>query len=199
MKTAILTPPISSFASAIDFVIKSGRAVLYPIYKGTYERGDDLKSDVPDTSSSYRDHVIAWSKDLGRSIDYLESRPEVDRNKFAYYGLSWGAALGGVLPAIESRIKACVLYIGGFYLQKALPEVDQINFVSRMNKPALMLNGRYDFYVPIQTSQLPFFRLLGSSKEDKRHVLYEGGHNIPRNELIKETLNWLDRYLGPVK
>ena len=24
-------------------------------------------------------------------------------------------------------------------------------------------------------------------------------YNIPRNELIKETLDWLDRYLGPVK
>ena len=29
----------------IDFVIKSGRAVMFPVYKGTYERGDDLKSD----------------------------------------------------------------------------------------------------------------------------------------------------------
>lgn len=43
------------------------------------------------------------------------------------------------------------------------------------------------------------FRLLGTPKEHKRRVVYETGHNIPWNELIKETLDWLDRYLGPVK
>jgi hypothetical protein len=43
------------------------------------------------------------------------------------------------------------------------------------------------------------FRLLGTPKEHKRRVLYETGHNIPRTELIKETLDWLDHYLGPVR
>jgi hypothetical protein len=40
--------------------------------------------------------------------------------------------------------------------------------------------------------------LLGSPKDQKKHLLYETGHNIPRNELIKESLDWLDLYLGPV-
>jgi hypothetical protein len=31
------------------------------------------------------------------------------------------------------------------------------------------------------------------------HKLGDTGHDIPRDEEIKETLNWLDRYLGPVK
>src|SRR5262249_37059470 len=65
-------------AFALDFVIKSGRAVLFPVYKGTFERGDDLKSFVPNTTNSWRDHVIAWSKDMGRSIDYVETRAEID-------------------------------------------------------------------------------------------------------------------------
>ena len=81
----------------IDFILKSGRAVLWPIYKGTYERGDELKWYFPDTSTSYRDHVIHWSKDLGRSIDYLESRPDIDRNKLAILRLQ----LGGV-PRCDS-------------------------------------------------------------------------------------------------
>src|SRR5688500_20328264 len=56
----------------IDFFLKSGRAVVYPIYKGTYERGDSLKSDYADETIFYRDHVLMWAKDLRRSVDYLE-------------------------------------------------------------------------------------------------------------------------------
>jgi hypothetical protein len=29
--------------------------------------------------------------------------------------------------------------------------------------------------------------------------LYNEGHSLPRNEMIKESLNWLDTYLGPVE
>jgi serine/threonine protein kinase/formylglycine-generating enzyme required for sulfatase activity len=96
--------------SMIDFMVKSGRAVLYPIYKGTYERGDALNSDIPNTTSFYRDHVIDWSKDLGRSIDYLETRPEIDRDKIAYFGFSWGGYNGPIIAAIETRIKVCVFF-----------------------------------------------------------------------------------------
>ena len=182
-----------------DFVIKSGRAVMFPIYKGTFERGNDLKSAHPNTTVAFRDRVVAESKDLGRSIDYLETRPDIDRSKVAYEGTSWGAAMGALLPAVEDRIRVCVLISPGFYFQRCLPEVDQLNFAPRVKVPVLMLNGRFDYIFPGQTSQEPMFRLLGAPKQLKRRVVYECGHDIPRNELIKETLNWLDRYLGPVK
>ena len=183
----------------IDFIIQGGRAVLYPIYKGTFERGDALNSDIPAPTSLYRDHVIAWSKDLGRSIDYLETRKDIDSGKIAFYGASWGGAMGMLLPAMEPRLKANVLLVGGFYLQKTLPEVDQVNFVSRVTIPTLMLNGRYDFFLPMDSAQIPAFQLLGAPEKDKRQIFYNTGHDIPRTELIREVLNWLDHYLGPVK
>jgi serine/threonine protein kinase/dienelactone hydrolase len=182
-----------------DFIVKSGRAVMFPVYKSTFERGDGLESVFPNSSSSYRDHVIAWSKDLCRSIDYLQTRTDIDQHKIAYEGTSWGAALGSLLPALEDRLKALVLVSPGFWLQKRLPEADQINFAPHIKSPVLMLNGRYDFVFPVGSSQEPMFRLLGTPSEHKRHILYETGHDIPRNEMIKETLNWLDRYLGPVR
>jgi serine/threonine protein kinase len=74
------------------------------------------------------DHVIAWSKDLGRAIDYLETRSDIDHNKLAYEGYSWGAAMGALLPAMDDRLKALVLIAPGFYLRHRLPEVDQLNF-----------------------------------------------------------------------
>jgi len=182
-----------------DYIMRSGRALVYPVYKGTFERGDELSSDYPNTTSFWRDHVVMWSKDMGRTLDYLETRPDIARDKFAYLGISWGAQMGAILPAVEPRIKAIVLVVGGFNLQKTLPEAEPINFAPRITAPTLMLNGKYDFYYPTETSQLPMFRFLGAVPEHKRRVVYDTAHSIPRNELIKETLDWLDKYLGPVR
>jgi serine/threonine protein kinase len=47
-------------------------------------------------------------------------------------------------------------------------------------------------------SQKPFFRLLGSPAADKKRIVYEGGHFLPRPDMVSESLSWLDHYLGPV-
>jgi dienelactone hydrolase/predicted Ser/Thr protein kinase len=188
-----------SLSSYADFIPKSGRALIAPVYKSTFERRDDLRSDYPEPTAFWRDHVIAWSKDVGRSIDYLESRNDVDRGSLAYVGLSWGGAVAPVVLAVENRFKTAVLESGGLEFQQALPEADPINFVTRVRIPTLMLNGRYDHFFPVESSQLPFFRLLGTPAKDKRHVIYETGHAVPRKEFIRESLDWLDKYLGPVK
>lgn len=73
----------------VGFVVKSGRALAYPIYKGTYERGDDLDSDIPSMSSTYREYAVAWAKDLRRTIDYIGTRPDL-RHEIGYLGISWG-------------------------------------------------------------------------------------------------------------
>jgi eukaryotic-like serine/threonine-protein kinase len=181
-----------------DFIIKSGRAFMYPVYKSTHERGDGLTSSVPDETNSYKEHVIQWAKDLGRSIDYLESRRDISADKLAYYGYSWGARLGGLMPAVEKRIKVALLVLAGFRFQRSKPEVDPFYFVSRIKIPVLMLNGKYDGFFPVETSQVPMFNLFGTPAEQKRRIVYETGHNVPRDQLIKETMEWLDRYLGPV-
>ncbi|HEU4525670.1 MAG TPA: SUMF1/EgtB/PvdO family nonheme iron enzyme, partial [Gemmatimonadales bacterium] len=181
-----------------DFLPKTGRAVMYPIYKGTFERGGDLHSDYPAETTFYRDYVIMWGKDLARSIDYLETRPDIDGGRIAYYGFSWGGAMGAILPAVEKRIKANVLYVAGMLFQRALPEADQINYITRVTQPTLLLNGELDFFFPQETSQLPMFELLGTPPEHKKRLVFPGGHSVPREEQIRESLAWLDRYLGPV-
>jgi formylglycine-generating enzyme required for sulfatase activity/dienelactone hydrolase len=185
--------------SRADFFVRSGRAVLYPILKGTYERGGELKSDYPSETASHKDYVIRWVKDLGRSIDYVETREDLDGDRIAYYGVSWGGAMGAIMPAAEPRFDAVVLYVAGLMFQKALPEVDQINYLPRVRQPTLMLNGELDFFFPVETSQKPMFRLLGTPSEQKQYRVYPGGHSVPRVEVIRESLAWLDRYLGPVE
>jgi pimeloyl-ACP methyl ester carboxylesterase len=176
--------------------LKSGRAVIFPIYKGTYERGDELDSDYPQETNFYKEHVIMWAKDLGRSIDYLESRDDLDTSRLAFYGVSWGGTMGTILPAIETRIQINLLYVAGMLFQRALPEVDQINYVGRVRQPTLMINGEYDFFFPVETSQKPLYDLLGTREVDKKYVVYPGSHSVPRTELVRELLEWLDRYQG---
>ncbi|MGB2663949.1 MAG: hypothetical protein WAK48_08105, partial [Candidatus Acidiferrum sp.] len=117
----------------------------------------------------------------------------------AYYGLSTGAYLGNIFPALEPRIKVAVLLSGGFDFTKKLPEVDEINFAPRVKVPTLMVNGKYDHFFPLETSQNVMFRFLGAPEKDKRHVVLDGGH-APRYEQVeKEILDWLDKYQGPLK
>lgn len=181
-----------------DFLVSSGRAFLFPIYKSTYERGDDLTSDYPDETIFWKDHVIMWVKDLSRSIDYLETRNDIDARKIAYFGASWGGAMGAIVPAVENRINVSVLLVAGMLFQRSRPEADQINFLQHIKTPVLMLNGKYDFFFPYETAQVPFFKLLGTPKDQKKLFVYDRGHTVPRTEMIKESLAWLDRFLGPV-
>jgi eukaryotic-like serine/threonine-protein kinase len=183
----------------IDFLPRSGRAMVYPIYKSTYERGDELKSDVQVPTAFYRDHVIAWHKDVGRTIDYLETRPDLRTDNLTYYGLSWGSALAPIMISMEPRIKLAVLVGGGFDFGKTLPEVDPINFARHVKVPILMVNGRYDFFFPTETSQKPLFQAFGTLPKDKQHVVFEAGHVPPNELMIKEVLDWLDRYQGRVR
>jgi dienelactone hydrolase len=187
------------YLRTIDFVIRSGRAVLYPIYKSTYERADSLDSDYANQSVFYRDHVVMWAKDVRRSVDYLTSRADVDTARLAYYGVSWGAYLAPMNLALEPRFKTAVLYVAGLELERGKDEAEPFNFLPRVKIPVLMLNGRYDFFFPIETSQRPFFQTLGTPADRKRWVVYDGGHNVPREQLISETLDWFDKYLGKAR
>ena len=179
-----------------EVLIKSGRALMFPVYKDTYERR--TQSPTSGGPNAYRDEVILASKDFGRSLDYLEMRPDIDHNRLGFYGLSWGAALGPIMSAMDHRVKVAVLVAGGCEVGIP-PEIDPINFAPRVTIPVLMINGRYDFTAPLETCQEPVFRLLGSSPGAKKHLLFDSGHVPPWIPVFRETLNWFDRYLGPVK
>jgi dienelactone hydrolase len=187
----------------LSYLVRSGRAVLYPVYKGTFERSGPeyvVMNQTPEQWGTYAhaEWVIQMVKDLRRSIDYLETRQDIESERLAYYGMSWGGNLGAIIPAVEKRIAASVL-VGGGLLGKARPEVSGLNYVTRVSTPTLMVNGRYDALYPPETSSQPFLDMLGTPEEDKRLILYETDHIPPRTEYIKETLAWLDRYLGPVR
>jgi dienelactone hydrolase len=190
-----LTDADAYFSKQVDFIVKSGRAVAFPIYKGTFERRDARGRGAFDTAT-YRDNAIDTVKDLRRTIDYLETRREIDQTALAYFGYSWGGLNGPSALAQEPRLKVGVIDIGLLPSMASTPEVDPINALPRVSVPILMLSGEFDPMVPVGDARR-YFELIGVRPDDKRHVVVVGGHFIPRDVVIRETLDWLDKYLGP--
>jgi eukaryotic-like serine/threonine-protein kinase len=183
---------IAQLHDPFEFIVRSGRALVIPAYQGTLERGP-----MP---SQPRETMLNWPKDLGRSLDYLETRSDMDVKNTGYFGYSYGAHSAPRMLAVEPRIRTAVLVSGGAGGTFPGPEVDPWNFIPRVQIPVLMLNGRDDFGYPLVSSQLPLFGRLGTPAQDKKHIPYDGGHiNLMfRMDVIKEVLEWYDRYLGPV-
>ncbi len=69
----------------------------------------------------------------------------------------------------------------------------------RVKVPVLMINGKEDMSVPLAAQQR-FYDLLGTPAAHKRHIALEGGH-VPQDMRgrLRETLDWYDKYLGPVR
>ena len=180
----------------LDPLIRSGRAVLYPVLWGMYERKAKLKVSRDERISLRAKRSVL---DLRRSLDYLETRPEIDSGKLAYFGFSAGAVYAPFALAVEPRFKVAEIAVGGFQ-QVLLPaEADPFNFAPRARTPILMMNGQYDLAFPVEKSSKPLFNRFGAAPKDKRFVLLEAGHamvGIPSG--IRESIDWLDHYLGTV-
>jgi dienelactone hydrolase/predicted Ser/Thr protein kinase len=179
----------------VEFFVRSGRVVAFPVYKGTYERS------VPDASGpvGWRDLTIQRVKDVRRTLDYLQTRKDLAPGRFAYYGFSMGANIAPVVLAVEPRFETAVLVAGGLKKRSVTPEAQPVHFISRVRLPVLILTGRHDFSAPYETEQRPLFEMLATPPENKRHVVFEAGHMPqPWNEVIRESLEWTDRWLGPV-
>jgi hypothetical protein len=179
----------------VDFLPRIGRAVLFLVYKGTYERHLGRPATVPTWT---RDLIVSWSRDFSRSIDYLETRDDIDHEHLGYF--SFSNPVMPVLSAIDGRIKAGAHIGTGLMAGDVADEFNPIHFAPRVKEPTLLIAGRYDFLSPVETTQLPLLRLLGAPEKDKKLALFDTGHVVyPKPEMIKEVLDWFDRYLGPVQ
>ena len=179
-----------------DAIPKNGRALITPIYSCTYERLGGrrdlyLKKGLIQTFSE-------WVKDLGRTIDYLETRKDIDTHNLAYLGVSGGAELGPMFAPFEERIRSLILVSGCLKCEVTRPKPKGL-FQTLVTIPVLMLNGKFDYLWPVKTHQKPLFDLIGTPPEHKKHVIYETGHlPLARAPMLKEIFDWLNKYQGPV-
>lgn len=177
-----------------EFIMRSGRALLYPVYQGTYER----IGNVQRTPTGLRDMQVQWAKDFFRAVDYLATRSDIDMERLAYHSLSMGAYFGPIPVALEPRIKAAVFASGGLRYDYP-PEIHPANFAPRVTVPVLLVNGKSDFTVSV-AEQRRYLEILGTPVDRKKHVMLEGGH-VPQDirALFREVLDWLELHLGPVR
>ena len=188
--------------STLDFhhpELKSGRALVIPVLLGTFERNIGLDTTWPKPTREYSEHVVRWIQDFRRTADYLETRSDIDMSKLGFYGYSWGGWNGPVVMALDDRFKAGVYISGGIPPTLARPEASSASFAARVSAPVLMISGKDDVLRPVATYQAPMFDLIGTSDELKKHLILEGGHNPPHNQVVSETLKWFDEHLGLVQ
>jgi dienelactone hydrolase len=134
---------------------------------------------------------------LRRTVDYLETRADINAAAIGFFGYSWGGVNGPVALAQEPRLRVAVIQIGLLPPMAATPEVDPVNALPRVRVPTLMFSSEFDSMVPMENSNR-YFSLIGTSPAQKRRVIAIGGHFIPRALVIRESLDWLDKHLGPV-
>jgi len=197
-RSVVFYPGTSAFAiqsarnmetTWFDFLVRTGFAVVHPVYEGQFGR---------EGSRLFRERATRWTMDIRRSIDYLEARDDFDADKVAFYGHSYGAWNGPIFTAMEPRFKASVFFSGGaLALPGRDPELHPLNHAPRATVPALMVNGRNDFYYG-EEAQRRLFEALGAPDAHKRHVMLEGGH-FPGDwpGVMREIIDWLDHHLGP--
>lgn len=177
-----------TYPTWVTEMVNSGVDVIFPEYLSTYSRQDRVKTDIGNTSMNYRDHLITWVKEVRYAVDYAIQNGYEPH----YFGVSWGGQVGVNILAIEDRFKTGILFVGGISLDDVREEIQPEKYAARIKTPTLLLNGRYDFYFPYQSSQLPLFNLMNLDNNNKRHVVVDYAHYVPMHIVREETLKWIN-------
>jgi dienelactone hydrolase len=164
-----------------------------------------------------RDEQIQLIVDLRRAVDLLVARPDVDEGRLAYYGVSYGAAMGGLLAGVEDRLKAYVLAVGdggvvahftgpddaGGELQalpatqrerwvEAMRPIEPINFVGRAAPAALLFQaGTNDENIPEADAR----RYHQAASQPKQLRWYAAGHGL-NCAAREDMMAWLASQIG---
>ena len=163
-----------------------------------------------------REEQIQLMKDLQRAVDVLRAQPNVAADRVAYYGVSYGGAMGALFAAIERRIKTAVLVVGngGLVTHLTGPEdlpfmalvscatrnawfhemvpIEPIRFIGLAKPtPLLLQNGRFDEAVTPADAQL----LHNAAPEPRKLLWYDAGHNLNQQALF-DAHDWLVEHIG---
>jgi uncharacterized protein len=163
-----------------------------------------------------RTEQIQLIKDLQRAVDVLRALPNVDDERIAYLGFSYGGAMGALFVGIERRLKAAVLVVGdgGLVSHSSGPEdfsfmaslscatrldwframgpIEPIRFIPHASPtPLLLQNGRLDNLVPVADAEA----LHAAAPDPKTIRWYAAGHGL-NLQAVWDRHDWLHEQIG---
>jgi dienelactone hydrolase len=166
-----------------------------------------------------REAFIQAAVDLRRGLDLLAGRKDVDSEKLAYVGHSFGAQFGAILSAVDGRLKAVVL-MGGVPDAEAIwrdgTETGLVEYRARAPKDRqeaylkAVAPTSAIFYVPHSTAPLLFQfarieqyfdepamrRYHSAAKEPKKIEWYDTGHDLNDPAALASRAKWLSERVG---
>jgi dienelactone hydrolase len=163
-----------------------------------------------------RAEQIQLIKDLQRAVDVLRARVNVDAERLAYLGISYGGAMGSLFVGIERRIKAAVLVVGdgglvshytgpedfnfmaslscatrvGWF--RAMAPIEPIRFIPHAAPTTLLLqSGLSDDLVPAADAAA----LHLAAPQPRTIRWYDAGHGL-NLQAVFDRLDWLHAEIG---
>lgn len=155
---------------------------------------------------------MLWRKDFERSIsavlDFLESRPEIDRNRIGIIGRSTGGFYAPKIAAIDKRIKAAVAWGAMYHLRNlaTIPAVTREGFIfvsgsksveealrffecinlegyaAKIRCPLLIVHGGLDTITPMENATRLAAEASGAVEkliwEDSGHCCHDRAHIV---------------------
>jgi dienelactone hydrolase len=153
---------------------------------------DRTGTEAADKATILRNFPL-WMKTLWDAISFVETQPQVDRERIALLGFSLGAYLSLANSAIDPRVNAVVEFFGG------MPK--EMNLFMRRLCPVLILHGEDDKTIPVEEAyQLQ--KLLEKKGIPYEIKIYPGvGHGFENETIWRDaglrSLQFLRKYLAP--
>jgi hypothetical protein len=155
--------------------------------------------------------------DLRRAVDILLERPDVDPNRLAFVGRSFGGVMGVQLASVERRFKTYILSVcdGGQIIhftgeghngevfrslsereQKrwlaAMAPIEPIHYIHRAAPAKLFFQfGEHDSSVRAENAR----RLYEAAPRPKSVTWYKADHELNARAYV-DWLNWLHKTVG---
>ncbi len=156
---------------------------------------------------NFSEAVKLGCRDYRLGLDWLLQRKDVNARHVGLLGYSMGSMMGSILTAVDARIAAAALCVGG---DPVLPNAELVPAQLRVAllytvspslyighispRPIYMLNGKQDMTMPESASK----RLYEAAKEPKKIEWFEAGHILPP-PAGEKAIAWLGEKLDHIK
>ena len=188
LQPVIFLPPADSYTGAypstdiditsygIEFVVRNGRALVWPVITGTHER------EGPSADPGREAFVARWLAinqqrrlEIGAVLDWFSFDDQFDGNKAAILAASFGATfVSSHILASEPRLRAAVLmsgYVANIDTDMFPDVVNPNSYWPAVEQPILVLNGRYDIATHQNEMRDLLVNTIGTPAASKHTIL----------------------------